>query len=120
MKSFYMDPRGIILKSISYRTVDVESLPVEVHGIHLEAGYPNPYRPDRDGTIAIPVQAQGRKHAVVTVHDMLGRRVALLLDGEVPSSGSMLRFDGSGLSRGVYTVLLRSGAFTETRKIVIE
>ncbi len=120
VRSFYMDPRGIILKKISYRTVDVAALTPAPGTVTLGAGYPQPYRPGRDGVAVLPVTAAAGASAVVAVHDMLGRRVATLHDGILPAGDTLLRFDGHGMPPGMYFVLLRSGQRTEVQRLIME
>lgn len=119
-KNFYIDPRGIVLKRISYRTVGVENTPAAPQGVRLDPGYPNPWRPARDGMLALTLHAQSPRYARVTMHDLLGRTVAVLHDGEAPTGSSVLRFDGSRLARGMYTVMLRSASAVMSQHIVVQ
>ena len=120
VRSFYMDPKGIILKRISYRTVEVEEVASAPEGLQLGAGYPQPYSPPRDGAMLIPLQAANDCAARISVVDMLGREVAVVLDGNLPAGTTQLRFDGSGLSPGVYMLLLRADSRTIARRIILE
>ncbi|MDT8325267.1 MAG: M1 family aminopeptidase [Bacteroidota bacterium] len=120
VRNFYMDPRGIILKKISYRTVDVAALTPAPRSVRLGAGYPQPYRPGRDGVAVLPVTAAAGASAVIAVHDALGRRVATLHDGMLPEGNMFLRFDGHGLPPGMYFILLRSGVHSEVQRLIIE
>jgi hypothetical protein len=60
--------------------------------------YPNPFNPGTVVSYQLP--ASGRVRLVV--YDMLGRDVAVLMDGEKPAGIYTAPFDGSGLSSGVY------------------
>lgn len=120
VRSFYMDPRGIILKKISYRTVDVAALAPAPGNITLGAGYPQPYRPGRDGVAVVPVTAAAGASGAVIVCDMLGRRVATLHDGPLPEGGTLLRFDGHGLPPGMYFMVLHSGRRTQVQRMIVE
>lgn len=80
----------------------------------LLANYPNPFNPST--TIAFTAERAGR--ATLDVHDGLGRRVARLIDGEVPAGRHEVRFDASAASAftasGMYTAVLCIGATVRT------
>lgn len=75
-------------------------------GFELAQNYPNPFNPTtvirfRVGAIhELPVQVR------VAVYDVLGREVAVLVDGWMPAGEHQVRFDASGLSSGVYVYAL--------------
>ena len=46
----------------------------------------------------------------LTVHDALGREVAVLVDGPLPASTQTIAFDAYGLAPGVYVVRLEAGS----------
>jgi aminopeptidase N len=120
VRGFYMDVKGYILKRISYRTVDVDVLASVPTGITLEHSYPQPYHPARDGAAILPVTSASARHANIEVRDLLGRHIATLHDGMLPAGTTMLRFDGGGLPRGVYLVLLSSQAHTAAERLLLE
>lgn len=79
----------------------------------LLQNYPNPFNPSTTIRFAIPAT----QAVEVTVFDMVGRAVARPVS-EVKEAGEYsVRFDGSGLSSGVYYYRIRSGAFTAVRKM---
>ncbi len=82
-----------------------ESLPQE---FALLENYPNPFNPITTIDYDVPVQASVR----IEVFNMLGQRVALLVDGEVQPGRHSSSFDASGLSSGAY--LLRMEARGES------
>jgi len=53
------------------------------------------------------------------VYDVLGREVATLVDGYQSAGTHTKAFDGSRLSSGVYFYRLQSGAFVNTKKMVL-
>jgi hypothetical protein len=55
----------------------------------------------------------------MTVFSTLGREVAILQDGEQEAGYHELRFDGSGLSSGVYFYRLRAGNVVQTRRLLL-
>ena len=55
----------------------------------------------------------------LTVFNTLGQQVALLQNGEQEAAYHEVKFDGSGLSSGVYFYRIQAGSFVETRKLVL-
>lgn len=85
------------------------------HGFQLEQNYPNPFNPST--TIRFSVGRYG--HMSLRVYDLLGRKVATLVD-EVMQPGSYeSAFNAEGLASGVYLYQLRSGAFVKTLKLIL-
>lgn len=85
-------------------------------GHALLQNYPNPFNP---GT-TVPFTLARKSHVQVTVHDMLGRPVAELLN-EVREAGShQVTFDGSALAGGMYVCKLQiDGRQALTRKMML-
>jgi hypothetical protein len=59
----------------------------------------------------------GDAHVSLRVYDVLGRAVATLADQRQTAGQHTVRFDGTGLSSGVYIYRLSSGDRTETRRM---
>jgi hypothetical protein len=55
----------------------------------------------------------------LTVHDILGREVRTLLHENLPAGDHAVRFNGEGLSTGVYFYRLSLGSAVITRKMVL-
>jgi hypothetical protein len=88
-----------------------ESLPV---AFALSGNYPNPFNSGTVLRYALPVQAE----VVLEVYDVLGRRVAVLVNGLMPAGRYEVRFDASGLSSGVYLGVLRAPGRVHTHKMM--
>ncbi|MDH7515921.1 MAG: CocE/NonD family hydrolase [Bacteroidota bacterium] len=74
-------------------------------GIGLGPVLPNPF----EGIASIGFCAHGMSGTVsVSVHDPLGRRVAVLYEGSVDEAPHILHFDARGLPAGAYFCILRS------------
>ena len=81
----------------------------------LEQNFPNPFNPSSIVRYQVPESRPVR----LTVYDMLGREVALLVN-EVKAPGSYeVRFDATGLASGVYLCKLTAGNFSRTRKMML-
>lgn len=80
----------------------------------LQQNYPNPFNP----VTTIRFTLAARERARLSVANLLGQEVAVLVDGESAAGSHSLRWDASGLPTGVYFAILRTSSFTQTRKIV--
>lgn len=83
---------------------------------NLSQAYPNPFNPQTTFTLTLPEAT----HTLITVHDMLGRQVALLHDGNLSAGLThTFTFDASNLSSGTYLLRVKGKAFVETRKLLL-
>jgi hypothetical protein len=55
----------------------------------------------------------------LVVYDMLGREVAVLVNEAMPAGTHSVRWNGSGLSSGVYTYRLEAGGAALTKKMLL-
>ncbi len=85
--------------------------------IELMANYPNPFNPRT--VIGFRVGTQDLASLRLTVHDLLGREVAVLVNGVMPAGTHSVSFDASRLSSGVYLYRLESAGEVLTRKMVL-
>ena len=81
----------------------------------LQQNYPNPFNPSTTIRFALGRRA----HVTLTVFNTLGQHVATLVDGSEEAGYHDVRFDGSGLSSGVYFYRLQAGDFRQCRRLVI-
>lgn len=81
----------------------------------LSQNYPNPFNPTTVISYYIPV----RSHVTLTVYDVLGRRVATLVNSEKQPGHHEATFDASTLPSGVYFYRLQAGRLNETKKLVL-
>ncbi len=81
----------------------------------LDANYPNPFNPTTIISYQLPVAGIVR----LTVYDILGKEVAMLVDENKKPGYYQVSFDGSGLASGVYIYRLQAGSFVQTRKLCL-
>jgi hypothetical protein len=81
----------------------------------LHGNFPNPFR--QRTTIRYEVPTATDVH--LAVYDLLGRRVATLVDERQSAGRKEATFDASRLSSGTYFVRLRAGGFLLTNSIVV-
>jgi enterochelin esterase family protein len=95
-----------------------ETAPGLPEGMRLEQNYPNPF----NGATVIRFsvnrgEVQSAKRVRLAVYDLLGREVAVLMDGVVGSGVHAVEFRAEGLSSGVYLYRLTAGGNVITRKL---
>jgi hypothetical protein len=76
---------------------------------------PNPFRAQTTIRYALPDARSVR----VTVHDVLGRTVATLVDGRQEPGRHTVRFDGAQVSSGLYFVRVTAGEETEVHRMSV-
>lgn len=89
----------------------------------LQQNYPNPLR-NAEALTIIPFQIPQTTEVVLTIYDLLGRRVRLLERARKAAGFHQAFWDGrdqtgSRVESGVYFVRMQAGEFTAVRKIVV-
>jgi len=101
----------------------VEEIPIGINVISseipksfvLHQNYPNPFNPVTKIKFEIPRSSNVK----VTVYNVLGQLIKVLLDeNRVPGSYSE-EFDGANLPSGLYIYRIESGDFTESKKMLL-
>ena len=93
--------------------VGLDSEPELASRIELAAPYPNPFNPSTQIRFTLDAGRQTR----LTVHDILGREIAVLADGPYPAGRHQLAFDGRDLASGIYLVVLDAGGERHVRAV---
>ncbi len=81
----------------------------------LSQNYPNPFNPSTTIRYGLPI----RSEVVLTVFNTLGQQVAHLVQEEQGAGHYEVRFDGTGISGGMYFYRIRAGEFVETRRMLV-
>ena len=102
-----MDGTPIVITNL-----EAEEVP---EGFVLEPNYPNPFNPMTTIDYALPEVSDVR----LTVFDLLGRRVAVLVNEQQASGRYSVNFDASRLASGIYFYQLRAENFVQTRKMML-
>jgi hypothetical protein len=81
----------------------------------LNQNYPNPFNPSTKITYNLPSNSVVR----LKVYDVLGKKVADLVNKEQAAGFYEINFDASNLSSGVYFYRLETGSFVKTKKMLL-
>jgi hypothetical protein len=92
-----------------------DGLPSVPLAYQLMQNYPNPFNP----TTAISYQLTATSHVSLAIFDVLGRRVATLVDDVRQPGVYTVRWDASSFPSGVYFYRLEAGDFRATRKLML-
>ncbi len=83
--------------------------------IALEQNYPNPFNPETIIQFSLPETAD----ISLDVYDTMGRRVQTLVNEQRSAGEHAVRFDGSGLTSGVYMYRLQAGNEVHIKKMTL-
>jgi len=110
--------------SLDTLTVDVSPLNVSVEDLvselpvsaELNQNYPNPFNPSTVIRFGIPQSGEVR----LEVFDLLGRRVATLIDNEPKNAGyHQVSFDASNLASGIYFYRIVAGKYVDSKRMTL-
>jgi hypothetical protein len=89
-----------------------EELPTEVT---LSQNYPNPFNP----STVIRFTLDAERQTSLKVYDVLGREVAVLIDGQMAGGSHQVTLDASALAGGVYVYRLQVDGAVLSRKMTL-
>jgi hypothetical protein len=81
----------------------------------LNQNYPNPFNPSTTIKFELPRSSDVK----LSVFDMLGREISVLVNERREAGVHEVKFDASGLSSGVYFYRLTAGTFVQARKLLL-
>jgi len=100
--------------SITYR--DLVSVPTnKTYQFELAQNYPNPFNPTTTIQFSIPETS----FIELSVFDILGRKVAKLVEGKFEVGTHKVTFDATNLSSGIYFYKLKSEKFSAVKKMIL-
>ena len=89
-----------------------EEIPEE---FSLDQNYPNPFNPTTSIRFGLPESGPVR----VVVHDVLGRVVRQLVDGDYNAGWHTVRFDAGNLASGIYFYRIETRLGAQVRQMVV-
>lgn len=108
--------RGQVVKLVKDAVVSVRNQNnTSPESFRLEQNYPNPFNPATSIKFSIPVGG----FVNLTVYNMLGEKVATLLDAGMKAGSYEVRFDASHLASGIYLYRLSAGGNVSVKKMML-
>jgi hypothetical protein len=111
----YLDCCSLILKYRAVATGVADEGGYDAVAYSLSQNYPNPFNPSTTITFELPKSAVVR----LSVYDMLGREVSVLVNERRDAGVHEVKFEASALSSGVYFYRLQAGDFTHTKRLLL-
>jgi len=105
----------VVASGLWQTLTSVDRRPETVEGVVLLPAYPNPFNPSTQ----IRYTLDAGRQTTLKVFDMLGREVAVLVDGVMPAGAHSVVFDGRNLASGVYVVRLATAEGVDTRTVTL-
>lgn len=96
-------------------SVEDRSMPESASVIDLLPSYPNPFNPSTRIRFMLTVASQTR----VSVYDLLGREVAVLVDAPMPAGSHSVAFQAGGLASGAYRVVVQADGEQRSHTITL-
>jgi len=81
----------------------------------LSGAYPNPFNSECTIRFTMPEKA----HVTINVFNVLGQRVAQLINEVRPAGEHTVRFDSKGIGSGTYFYRMNAHSFSRTRMVVL-
>lgn len=107
---------GIILKTttggVTGITIVSSQIPIE---FKLYQNYPNPFNPNTK----VKFQISKEDFVKLVVYDILGNKIAVLVNEKLKAGTYEVEFDGMNYPSGVYYYKLEADYYIETRKLVL-
>jgi len=95
--------------------IENESITAVPQTYSLEQNYPNPFNP----TTTIKYNVPETENVKISVYNVLGQEVAVLLNKKVNAGNHTIEFKVAELSSGVYIYRMEAGSFTSYKKMII-
>ena len=93
----------------------VTSRPCVPEVFALQQNYPNPFNPTTKIAFSIPSQMK----VEMVVYNILGQKVATLVNETLSAGGHEVPFDASRLASGMYLYRITAGQFTSVKKMLL-
>ncbi len=134
-KSYSFEDKSVLSGKYSYRLKQIDndgqfeySKTIEVDlaapkKFELSQNYPNPFNPTTTIRFSLPDASlnpsQGGTLVKLTVYNVLGQQVAVLVNDILEAGVHTINFNASELNSGIYIYKLEAGSFVQTRKMTL-
>lgn len=86
-----------------------------VTGYSINQNYPNPFNPTTTIEYIIPEES----FVTLTVYNVLGKKVAALVNKIQKSGNYKINFDAANLASGVYFYKIKAGSYRDTKRMLL-
>jgi hypothetical protein len=93
----------------------IEDLREDIIPVTLSQNYPNPFNP----STTIHFSVSSSEFVTLKVYDVLGNKVATLVNEEKSTGSYKVDFNAANLKRGIYFYSIQVGTHIETKKMVL-
>jgi hypothetical protein len=83
--------------------------------LEMTDNYPNPFNPSTQIRFSLPTDQPAR----LSVYNLLGVKVATLIDGAMAAGSHTATWDATGMPSGLYFARLEAGSATEMKRMVL-
>ena len=83
--------------------------------MHLAQNYPNPFNPRTVISYQLPVTS----HIDLSIFNVLGQKMATIVDEKQPAGQYTYEFDASKFDSGIYFYRLKTNNFCETKRMLL-
>lgn len=127
IQTYFFSDKNLKPGSYSYRLKQIDYdgtyaysdiVEVDVTGpkeFTLYQNYPNPFNPSTTIKFALPFESKVK----ISVYNLVGELVSVLLDKEIETGYHEVNFDASRLASGVYLYRIKAGEFVQTKKLIL-
>jgi photosystem II stability/assembly factor-like uncharacterized protein len=107
---------GDIFKTTSGNTIGINPVSNEIpKSFSLYQNYPNPFNPTTKISFDLPKSS----FVELTIYDVTGRQISILVNEQLSAGKYIMDFNASNLPSGVYFYQIKSGSYTNTKKMVL-
>jgi regulation of enolase protein 1 (concanavalin A-like superfamily) len=106
---------NVSIKPTAITSVNDKAGAAAVTAYELAQNYPNPFNP----STSISYQLPKAGFVKLTVFDVLGREIAVLVNGMQSAGGHQATFDAKALSSGMYFYRLSTDNFAQVKKMLL-
>ncbi|GEM_PF-959347 len=111
----YASAAGRFFQSVALSTSVFQTLNVSLKDFSLDQNYPNPFNPSTVISYRLPFNSS----VTLKVYDVLGREVETLVSDHQNAGSYSVTFNVGNLPSGIYFYRLKTGTYSETKKLVL-
>lgn len=85
------------------------------HQYHLDQNFPNPFNPSTTISFSLP----SRSFVSLKIFDVMGREITTVVNEDLVPGVYSKQWNATGFPSGVYFYRLRTGTYTETKRLIL-